>query len=308
MQKYSVLITVYHKANPDHFLVAIQSMLNQTVKTDDFVIVCDGPLTPDQDNVLNSVTEQHPGIFTVVRLPENVGIGMATNEGLRYCKNELVAKMDADDIADPQRCEKQIHKFEENPELVILGGYIEEFDHDPEKPFAIRSVPQTNNEIRKFARRRQPFNNQTVMYRRSAVFHVGGYRNFRRSEDYDLYVRMLHAGYYSSNLNEILTRVRVDNGARYRRASVETLKGCARSRWNAFRLGYSSLVDVLVCLTGELVILFSPGWLQHLIYGRFLRMRCGETHQNNSMVGKCDTTDGRNTKTSVCTDDASSRV
>lgn len=271
MEAYSVLMSVYVKENPEHFSVAIESILNQTVVTDDFVIVCDGPLTQQLDAVLERYISRYPQIFHIVRLPENVGIGAAANQGLQHCKNDLVAKMDADDIAVPTRCELQLKLFRENPKLTVCGGYIEEFSEDPAKPFAVRAVPRENEEIRKFAKRRQPFNNMTVMYRRSAVLAVGGYHSLRRCEDYDLYVRLLHAGYQAANLSEILVWARVNSGAYARRASWATLKGCASSRWSSYRLGYSSLLDVAVCVAGELVILISPKGLQHYIYSHFLR-------------------------------------
>lgn len=276
MEAYSVLMSVYHKEKPEHFAACLDSMVNQTFPTDDFVIVCDGPLTPELDAVLEQYTRQYPAMFNIVRLPENVGIGNAANIGLQHCKNELVAKMDADDLAVPDRCEKQVKQFRENPELAVCGGFIEEFDQDPAEPFSIRAVPTTNEEIRKFARRRQPFNNMTVMYRRSAVQAVGGYRSFRRSEDYDLYLRLLHGGYPAGNLPDILVKARVDNSAFSRRASVATLRGCARSRWYAYRIGYSSLLDVAVCVAGELVILISPARVQQFIYSKFLRKDCGK--------------------------------
>lgn len=271
MESYSVLMTVYCRAKPEQFDIAIQSMLDQTYPTDDFVIVCDGPLTEELDAVLEKHTRSNPGLFNIVRLPENVGIGQANNEGIGHCKNELVAKMDADDIAVPHRCEKQVNCFRENPKLTILGGIIEEFDRDPDQPFAVRNVPADYAAIRKFARRRQPFNNQTVMYRRHAVEEVGNYRPLRRCEDYDLYIRLLHAGFYAENIQEVLVKVRVDNGALSRRASRSTMKGVVRSRWAAYRLGYSSLLDFLICAVGEFVILICPARTQQSIYHYFLR-------------------------------------
>lgn len=274
MEMYSVLMTVYNKENPDFFTAAIQSMLSQTVKTDDFVIVCDGPLTSELEAVLETCVQKNPGLFNIVRLQKNVGIGRATNVGLQHCCHDLVAKMDSDDIALPERCEKQLNMYSQNSELMVLGGYIEEFDRDPETPFAIRCVPESNEEIRAFAKRRQPFNNQTVMYRRSAVNQVGGYRTLRRSEDYDLYLRMLHHGCQGANLMEVLTKVRVNREARMRRSSWDTLKGCVKSRWYAYSIGYSSLLDFLVCVIGELIITVSPGIMQKFIYKCFLRKGC----------------------------------
>ncbi len=277
MEKYSVLMTVYHKADPDFLVEAVQSMLEQTVPTDDFVIVCDGPLTEALDGILEDFASRYPGLFRIVRLPENVGIGMANNAGLPHCQYDLVAKMDADDLAVPARCELQLRLFQKKPDLTVVGGYIAEFDHDLNRPFAVRSVPADNEAIRKYAKRRQPFNNTTVMLRRSAVLEVGGYRNFRRAEDYDLYIRLLNAGFMAENIPSTLVNVRVDNAACSRRASWDTLKGCARSRWHAFRLGYSSLLDVAVCVCGEFVIWISPPGVQRFIYNHFLRK--GVSHE-----------------------------
>lgn len=271
MDSYSVLMTVYKGEDPKQFDTAIRSILDQTHRTDDFVIVCDGPLTGMLNLVLDKYDQACPGLLNIVRLPKNVGIGAANNAGLKHCKNDLIAKMDADDIAVPDRCEKQVARFMEKPELAVLGGIIEEFDRDPEQIFAVRMVPSDNESIRKFARRRQPFNNTTVMYRRQAVEAVGGYRQLRRCEDFDLYIRLLHAGYYAENLSDVLVKVRVDNSACSRRASMSTLKGCVRSRWNSFRIGYCSLTDFLVCVLGECVILICPSGVQQFIYNSFLR-------------------------------------
>ena len=274
MDNYSVLMSVYCKAKPEHLVEAVESMLRQTVVTNDFVIVCDGPLTEELDQVLDRFDQANPGVFQLVRLPENVGIGAAANIGLQYCKNELIAKMDADDIAVPDRCEKQLKLFAQDPALTVSGGFIEEFSEDADKPFAIRGVPLTNDEIRRFARRRQPFNNMTVMYRRSAVQAVGGYRDLRRSEDYDLYLRLLHNGYVGSNLSDILVKARVNSGSLGRRGSLDTLRGCARSRGYAVKIGFSSVWDYLVCVNGELLIMICPGFIRRFLYSTFLRQRC----------------------------------
>lgn len=275
MGGYSVLMSVYRRENPEHFEAALESMLAQTVATDDFVVVCDGPLTPELDAVLEKYQHSYPDLFQIIRLETNVGIGEASNTGLRYCKNDLVAKMDADDIAVPTRCEVQLARFAQCPELTVLGGYIAEFDADPNSPISIRAVPLSDEKIRKFARRRQPFNNMTVMYRREAVVKVGGYRSLRRSEDYDLFIRLLHGGYYCENVEQVLVLARVDADAFARRASFGTLKGCAKSRWDSYKLGYGSLLDVCVCVCGELVILVSPPSLRKFLYRRFLRKNPG---------------------------------
>ena len=273
MEPYSVLMSVYIRENPQFFDRAIESILCQTVPTDDFVIVCDGPLNQEHYDILDKYKQAYPGVINDIRLSQNVGIGAAANIGLQACRNELIAKMDADDLAVPDRCEKQLRRFADNPQLTVLGGFIEEFGQDENQPYDVRSVPLTNEEIRVFARRRQPFNNVTVMYRKSAVVAVGGYHALRRAEDYDLYCRLLHSGYYAENLSDVLVKVRADRDARGRRTSWETLRGFIYARWRAYRLGFSSLVDFAVSCGAQCVMFVCPRKLQNFIYSRFLRTK-----------------------------------
>lgn len=275
MENYSVLMSVYEKEKPIFFRKAVESILNQTLPTNDFVIVCDGPLTGELDEIIDSCIEEHPGVFQIIRLPENVGIGAAAQKGLAHCKNELVAKMDGDDIAVPERCQLQVEYFQKNPQFSILGGYIAEFNTSIEEVLSQRIVPLTNDKICQYAKRRQPFNNQTVMFRKSAVEAVGGYKPLRRGEDYDLYIRLLHAGYKGANLPQVLTFMRVGGGVHGRRASWVTFRTFVVTRWNAYRLGFASLWDFLICVGVQTVYFISPSKLQQAFYKRFLRKSVG---------------------------------
>ena len=164
MAAYSVLMSVYHKEKPEHFRMAIQSMLDQTVRADDFVIVCDGPLTDELNGVLAWAEETLGKRLTIVRLPVNGGLGKALNEGLKHVRNELVARMDSDDVSLPERCELQLNAFSENPEISVLSGTIEEFETDMQNVTAQRVLPEKHEEIFAFAKRRNPFNHPCVMF------------------------------------------------------------------------------------------------------------------------------------------------
>lgn len=268
--EYSVLMSVYAKEKPEFFAEAIQSMLNQTVKTNDFVIVCDGPLTKDLENVLQKYEEAFPEIIKAVRLPHNVGTGLALNEGLGHCRNELIAKMDSDDISVPNRCEQQLKEFEKNSKLTVLGGYIKEFIDEPNNPISQRIVPCDNIGIRKYAKRRQPFNNVTVMYKKSAVIKVGAYKELTRSEDYDLYVRILGANYYCENIAETLVNVRIKDKGMDRRVSSAAYKGFIYTRWCALQSGYSGIWDFLIACGAQTAVYLAPGFIQDYIYRKML--------------------------------------
>ena len=172
--KYSVLMSLYIKEDPAFLRQAVDSMLAQTVKPDEIVIVEDGLLTEELYAVLKAYTEAEPELFHIVKSEKNIGLGLALNLGLKECRNELVARMDTDDISKADRCEKQLAMFTEDPELAIVGAYVDEFHDAPEQVVSTRAVPQTHEEIYQFAKKRSAFNHPAVMYRKSKVLEFGG--------------------------------------------------------------------------------------------------------------------------------------
>ena len=175
MQDYSVLMSVYYKEKAEYLKTAMRSMFDQTFPTNDFVLVCDGKLTDDLNAVINEMKNAYPDILNVIRLPQNSGLGNALNEGLKYCKYELVARMDSDDISLRDRCEKQIKFFEKYSELSIISGTVIEFENKIDNIVGKRLLPTTNEEIKKFMKKRNPFNHPAVMFKKTAVEKSGGY-------------------------------------------------------------------------------------------------------------------------------------
>ena len=107
-KKYSVLMSLYKKEKPEYLNLAIQSMIDQTVRPDEIVIVKDGHITNELKTVLDDYQSKYPALFNIVGYEKNRGLGLALNYGLKHAKNELIARMDTDDIAKPERCEKQL--------------------------------------------------------------------------------------------------------------------------------------------------------------------------------------------------------
>ena len=85
--------------------------------------------------------KRYDTLFKIVRLPHNIGLGLALNEGLKVCSNELVARMDTDDISLIDRCEKQLNEFNKNPNLVMVGTNVDEFYDTPDNITSTRKVP-----------------------------------------------------------------------------------------------------------------------------------------------------------------------
>ncbi len=204
MEKYSVLMSLYKKEKPEYLRLAIDSMLNQTVKPDEIVLVEDGPLTDE----LYAVLDEYGDKLTRVRNEKNLGLGLALNVGLRACRNELVARMDTDDISKPERCEEQLRYFEQHQETDIVGGDIAEFIGDESNIVGKRVVPQSNEEIREYMKKRCALNHVSVMYKKSSVQTAGGYQDWFWNEDYYLWIRMWLNGAVFGNTGTVLVDVR----------------------------------------------------------------------------------------------------
>lgn len=205
--KFSVSMCVYAKDHPVWFADAVESILNQTAKPDEVVLVVDGPVPGALDTVISEY-EQNP-IFCVIRLPENAGHGKARRIGLNHCRYELVALMDADDISAPDRFEKQLKLFQEHPEVSVVGGNITEFLEEPDAVVSARTVETTDDAIKRDMQKRCPMNQVTVMFRKSLVEKAGGFIDWYCEEDYYLWIRMFQDNALFANIAEYLVNVRV---------------------------------------------------------------------------------------------------
>ena len=273
MEKYSVLMSVYKKDHPEHLRLSIESVLAQTVLCEQFVIVQDGPLGEELESVIKEYAAAQPELFTVVPLEQNIGLGRALDEGLAVCRNDLVARMDADDISLSQRCEKLLKLFEETPKLCLAGTNIDEFYDDLDHVVSSRVVPSDYDSIRKFIRRRSPFNHPTVMFRKSEVLRCGGYGQMRRKQDYDLFARMINMDCYALNINESLLLFRSNEGNYKRRKSWEYCKSYIDVQKANYKRGYCSFWDLTVVTAGQMFMYIAPMGLMKWVSDRFLRKR-----------------------------------
>ena len=269
--KFSVVMAVYEKDNSEWLQAAVQSILNQTVRSDDIVIVADGPLTPALDAALHNYEANEKSI-SIVRLNKNQGLGNALNVGIDQAKNELVARMDADDIAVVNRFELQLAKLNADSKLAIVGGHIAEFTGDLDNIVAYRKVPVKHAEIKEFSRRRSPFNHPTVMYKKSVIQSLGGYDvTAIRIEDYDLWLRALSNGVVCANVDEVLINYRSTVDAMQRRKTFTSLKSHINARHRFYKRGDISLTDFVYGVTTQTVLFVMPVRLASAAFKKVVR-------------------------------------
>ena len=267
---FSVLLSLYPKEHPSYLQQSLNSLFSQTLLPDEIILVKDGLLTAELDAIVSDYAARYP-ILKVIPLPQNQGLGKALNEGLKYCSYDLVARMDTDDIAKPDRFEKQVKVFEEHPELDLVGAWIDEFEGTPQHVLSVRKVPETSDEIREYCQKRCPVNHPVVMFRKSAVQAAGGYQHFPLFEDYYLWVRMLKNGARFYNIQESLLYFRTSSDMFKRRGGWKYAMDELRFQNMMRKMGMIGwkrfLMNVAVRFPGRII----PNVFRGFLYRKLMR-------------------------------------
>lgn len=270
---FSVLIPVYYKEKPKYFSEALASVINQTLKPNEIVVVKDGPLTYGLEEVLAKYDATNSGLFKIVSLETNQGLGVALAKGVEECSYELIARMDSDDISRNDRFEKQIAEFEKDPDLDICGSQIAEFEGTVENVVSHRRVPLKDSEIKRFQKMRSAFNHVTIMFKKSSVIKAGNYQTCPGMEDGLLYVNMFLSGAKGINSPEELVSVRVGSEMINRRGGINYYRAYRDARKKILATNYISFYEYILSLCEHLVVCLLPINVRRFIYSRLLHCR-----------------------------------
>ena len=261
--EFTVLLPVYRGDRAEFVAAAYRSVTTeQTLPPTFVVIVQDGPVGEELATLLGALAG-NPGT-TLVPLPENRGLSIALNVGLGLITTEIVARADADDICLPERFATQVPIIAAGADLV--GSAIVEFESDPAERGEVRNVEIDPARIALQARWKSPFNHPSVVYRRSAVLAVGGYREMPQIEDYLLWAAMLQAGAVVANCPEALVCYRIGAGAYGRRGGRQLFRSELALQREFRRIGFTTRAQWLrnVVLRGAYRLV--PQWLRQSAY------------------------------------------
>jgi glycosyltransferase involved in cell wall biosynthesis len=268
---YSVLMSIYHKELPEHLESSLNSMFTQTYATNNFVLICDGPLTIELDTVIAEYQIKFPDILKVYRIQENQGLGVSLRLGIEYCENEFIARMDSDDIAANNRCERQLEVITKGYDIV--GSNIDEFIGTVDNVIASRIVPENHDDIAKFSKKRNPFNHPSVMYRKSKVLRAGSYRNEYRLEDYYLWIDMLSNGCKGYNIQENLVHMRSTYDMYKRRSGTKLIKSLLTLRKYMLKIRAINLIEFVSVVVVQTILAAVPNSIRSVFYRMYLRRR-----------------------------------
>lgn len=286
--KVSVLMSLYIKEKPEYFRASMDSILAQTYSADEIVLIQDGPLTeelyaavveyeqkcnrnPNENESAddNPAARQYPRLV-IHAFEQNQQLGRALAKGVELCSNELIARMDTDDIAMPDRLRSQTAYMEQHPEVSVVGGAIREFN-DEGTIDRVKYMPGTQEEVKQYIKLRNPLNHMTVMYRRSAILEAGNYQHFPFLEDYSLWSRMVSENYQIRNMDEVLVRARTSMELVRRRSGWAYYKTFKKLRKLQHDLKLTTNGEYIKAQVGTFGMIMMPGWVKEMAYKKVLR-------------------------------------
>lgn len=269
--KYSVLMSVYCKEKSEYLEYSIKSMLNQTIMPNEFVIVKDGKLTKELEEILDKYKTLYPEIFKLISLEKNLGLGLALKVGVENCSNELIARMDSDDYSFPTRIQKQLEKFNSDKELDIIGTNVKEFQDDINNVISLVKLPELNDEIYKFSKKRCPFRHPSIMLKKSFIMKIGNYREFYLCEDYDLYVRLIRKNAKCYNIQEELVCMRINKDFYKRRGGIKYLSSIMKFKNEQLNLKYFTVGEYIKTVVPHIIVCLMPNTFRDFVYRNLLR-------------------------------------
>lgn len=270
MKKYSVLMSVYKNDKPEWVEIAVNSMLNQTVKPDEVVLIVDGEVSDDLNQTIEKLSSEN-SVMKIYRNEHNLGLGLTLQKGIGLCKNDLVARMDSDDYSEPNRIEIELKKMEDE-NLDLVGCKVKEFMDDIDNVLSIKSVPVGESQILKYAKQRNPFCHPSVLFNKNKVLEAGNYQDMKLCEDYYLWVRMLQAGCKMDNCEQSLVRMRVSKdlyarrgGRKYFKSQKQLFKYMKKTKF------ISGFTYFKILVTRYVVQVLMPNKLRQKFYEKQLR-------------------------------------
>lgn len=269
----SVLMSVYKNDKPLSIVEAVDSVINQTLKPKQVVLVVDGPVSDDITNILKELQEKY-SILEVYPLEQNVGLGKAMNYGSEKCKYEFIARMDSDDIACADRFEKQMKCFEEDESLSVVGSNSQEFFETMDNLANVKAVPEKHDDIVQFMKGRCPFCHMSVIMKKQALIDAGGYQDWYYAEDWYLWIRMYLAGAKFYNIQENLMLVRINYDTFERRGGMKmykSIKNLLKFMKKNKMIGFARYIKECVKrFVGHVLV---PKKLKRKLYMKFLRKK-----------------------------------
>ncbi len=261
--KISVLLPIYNKTTFSEFIKSFNSIINQTKKSDEIIIIFDGMVKFDIRFYLRNFKK-----VKIIQNSANMGLGISLSKGLIKCKGDIIIRQDSDTFNNQKRFfylwkNISLYKYD------IIGSYMTE--NFKNNFTAIRKVPLEQNKIYKKLNLKNSFNHPTVGFRKYSIDKIGGYENILFFEDYYLWLKARIDLLKMKNLNHNLVSTNIDNSFFKRRYGVKYYKYFLNFLVKSYKKKYINLYYIIISLVIRTFIFKLNLNLLKLFYKFFLR-------------------------------------
>jgi glycosyltransferase involved in cell wall biosynthesis len=264
---FSVLMACCASDSAEYLNQAIESIWTaQDVKPAEVILVVDGNVPLQITDIIAHWKRQLADRFRIVSYPERKGLAYALNIGLKYCNSELIARMDADDISLPNRFSIQVPYMVNHPQTAVCSSWVEEFNETFTKSLGIRKLPESNEQVRKFAKKRNPVSHPAAMFRKNLILELGGYPLFAKAQDYALWSLVLQKGFIITNIPQILVNMRAGKGLFQRRGLSYFKNEVAILKYQR-EIGFISSFDFITNYIARRLLRTAPDFIKKIVYG-----------------------------------------
>jgi len=274
----SIVLNIWDGDNYVSLRRSLNSISQQELKPDEVIVVIDGVISSDLETIVSQFAKQDDFRVQLIRIPTAKGLWNGRNQGIAASRNEFIALHDADDVMHPERISVQIGQMLAN-DIDVLGSPVFEFDSISGEIIGLRKF-DTDKEILKKMLWQNVINNSSVMLRKSAVDAVGGLRNVYLAEDYDLYLRMLHANKNISVTSQVLQAFSVDGKTSKRRGGVKFFSSELSLHQTVKLFNYFGFLRLYLRLFLRLVFRLSPNFVRDF-YRKFFQLRTANKQIRN---------------------------
>ncbi len=233
----SLLATNYN--NGKYLNDFFKSIENSTVKPREIIFVDDGS-TDDSLRILKSY--ENLGNLKLIKFHKNKGRSVALNTGKKNCTSKYTLIIDPDDVLLPERIEKQFNFMENNPEIDVLGGNVIYFNDKTKKKLNKSNFPIKN--ILEVYKKGQNGVLQPTVIIKTKIFKLYNYKPIVPGQDYELFARMVKAGYKFANLPDILNKMRVHPNSAVSKLSLNSIKNIYKQRDKIFNTKTKKIVII----------------------------------------------------------------
>ena len=206
-QLVSVIMSVYNEKEK-WLMEAIESILNQSYRSLEFIIILDNPSNKKLENIIKFYNKKDDRI-RFFKNEKNIGLVKSLNKALTYVKGDFIARMDADDISLVSRIDKQIEYLKSHSNVDFMGARCINIDEDGKELYRDEIMPVDMKLIKSCLLNVDFINHPTWFFRKECIDKNEGYREITCAEDYDFLLRLITNGFKLGNTNEFLVRYRI---------------------------------------------------------------------------------------------------